>query len=125
MPARPSHWSPSTIRRPVIPKWSPTEQPSRSTTTSFPRRRTPVTVPPGNTVAAGEGVTGVLGLITGTDGSTQVTYDGRPLYYWQGDAEPGDTTGHGVGDIWWVARLDHGQSSARWTRPAWSPLRST
>ena len=63
----------------------------------------PVTVPPGNTVAAGEGVTGVLGLITGTDGSTQVTYDGRPLYYWQGDTEAGQTTGHGVNDIWWVA----------------------
>ncbi len=63
----------------------------------------PVTVPPGNTVAAGEGVTGVIGLITGTDGSTQVTYDGRPLYYWQDDAEPGQTTGHGVNDIWWVA----------------------
>ena len=38
-----------------------------------------------------------------TDGSTQVTYDGRPLYYWQGDAEAGQTTGHGVNDIWWVA----------------------
>ena len=63
----------------------------------------PVTVPPGNTVAAGEGVTGVLGLITATDGSTQVTYDGRPLYYWQGDTEAGQTTGHGVNDIWWVA----------------------
>lgn len=63
----------------------------------------PVTVPAGNTVAAGEGVTGVLGLITATDGSTQVTYDGRPLYYWQGDTEPGQTTGHGVNDVWWVA----------------------
>jgi predicted lipoprotein with Yx(FWY)xxD motif len=63
----------------------------------------PVTVRPGNSVAAGEGVPGVLGLITGTDGSTQVTYDGRPLYYWQGDTEAGQTTGHGVNDIWWVA----------------------
>ena len=63
----------------------------------------PVTVPPGNSVAAGEGAPGVLGLISGTDGSTQVTYDGRPLYYWQGDTEAGQTTGHGVNDIWWVA----------------------
>jgi predicted lipoprotein with Yx(FWY)xxD motif len=45
----------------------------------------------------------VLGLITGTDGSTQVTYDGHPLYYWQGDTEAGQTTGQGVNDIWWVA----------------------
>ena len=63
----------------------------------------PVTVSPGNSVAGGEGVTGVLGLITGTDGSTQVTYDGHPLYYWQDDTEAGQTSGHGVGDIWWVA----------------------
>ena len=63
----------------------------------------PVTVPPGNTVAAGEGVTGVLGQITGTDGSTQVTYDGHPLYYWQGDTEAGQTSGNGVNGIWWVA----------------------
>jgi predicted lipoprotein with Yx(FWY)xxD motif len=66
----------------------------------------PVTVRPGNGVAAGDGVTGVIGLITGTDGSTQVTYDGRPLYYWQGDSEEGQTTGHGVGDVWWVAAVD-------------------
>lgn len=63
----------------------------------------PVTVPRGNSVAGGEGVSGVLGTTTGTDGSTQVTYDGRPLYYWQGDSEAGQTTGHGVNDIWWVA----------------------
>jgi len=63
----------------------------------------PVTVPAGNTVASGEGVTGVLGLVTGTDGSAQVTYDGRPLYYWQGDTEAGQTAGHAVNDIWWVA----------------------
>jgi predicted lipoprotein with Yx(FWY)xxD motif len=63
----------------------------------------PVTVPPGNTVAAGDGVPGVLGLVTATDGSTQVTYDGRPLYYWISDTEAGQTTGHGVNDVWWVA----------------------
>ncbi len=60
----------------------------------------PVTVPPGNTVAAGEGVVGVVGLITATDGSTQVTHDGRPLHYWQGDTEAGQSTGHGVNDFW-------------------------
>jgi len=63
----------------------------------------PVTVPSGNTAAAGDDAPGVLGLISGTDGSTQVTYDGRPLYYWQGDTEAGQTSGHGVNDIWWVA----------------------
>src|SRR5581483_2981787 len=36
------------------------------------------------------------------DGSKQVTYNGMPLYYWQGDKAPGDTTGQGVGNVWWV-----------------------
>jgi predicted lipoprotein with Yx(FWY)xxD motif len=35
-------------------------------------------------------------MLTRADGATQVTYDGLPLYYWQGDAKPGDTMGDGV-----------------------------
>src|SRR5262245_12155170 len=30
------------------------------------------------------------------DGAPQVTYNGHPLYLYEGDQEPGDTTGHGV-----------------------------
>ena len=46
--------------------------------------------------SAGAGVTGQLGTLTRSDGSTQVTYGGLPLYYWQGDAKAGDVTGNGV-----------------------------
>ena len=45
---------------------------------------------------AGAGVTGQLGTLTRTDGTTQVTYGGLPLYGWQGDTKPGDVTGDGV-----------------------------
>ncbi len=37
-----------------------------------------------------------------TDGTTQVTYGGWPLYYWVKDAAPGDTTGQNVGEVWFV-----------------------
>ncbi len=40
------------------------------------------------------------------DGGKQVAYNGRPLYYWAKDAKPGDATGQGVGDVWWVANLE-------------------
>ena len=45
---------------------------------------------------AGAGVTGQLGTLTRADGTTQVTYAGLPLYYWEGDKKPGDVTGNGV-----------------------------
>jgi predicted lipoprotein with Yx(FWY)xxD motif len=45
---------------------------------------------------AGAGVTGQLGTEARADGTTQVTYDGLPLYYWQGDTKAGDVTGNGV-----------------------------
>ena len=56
---------------------------------------------------AGKGVDqSMLGTITRTDGSTQVSYNGWPLYYWAKDSAPGDTTGQGVNDVWWVLDPD-------------------
>ncbi|HET7516832.1 MAG TPA: hypothetical protein VFN05_03860, partial [Actinomycetes bacterium] len=40
------------------------------------------------------------------NGTSQVTYDGRPLYYFAGDAKPGDTNGQGVGGVWFVLTGD-------------------
>jgi predicted lipoprotein with Yx(FWY)xxD motif len=52
---------------------------------------------------AGDGVTGTIATIERTDGTTQVTYNGMPLYYFASDSAPGDTTGHEVGGVWFVA----------------------
>lgn len=51
-------------------------------------------VPSGSTPTGDASVTGELGTIIRDDnGQTQVTYDGWPLYFFQGDKAPGDTTG--------------------------------
>ncbi len=47
----------------------------------------------------------LLGTTTRTDGKTEVTYAGHPLYYFVQDKAAGDTTGQGVngfGGLWWV-----------------------
>ncbi|MGE5288812.1 MAG: hypothetical protein ACM3ML_16760 [Micromonosporaceae bacterium] len=52
---------------------------------------------------AGPGVTGKLGTITRSDGSTQATYNGHPLYTYKADAAPGMAKGNGVnasGGVW-------------------------
>jgi predicted lipoprotein with Yx(FWY)xxD motif len=52
---------------------------------------------------AGTGVTAsMLGTTVRTDGTTQVTYNGFPLYYWAKDKVAGDTTGQGVQNVWYV-----------------------
>jgi predicted lipoprotein with Yx(FWY)xxD motif len=52
---------------------------------------------------AGDGVDGSkLGFATLADGRKIATYDHKPLYYWVNDAKPGDTTGQGVGSVWYV-----------------------
>lgn len=52
---------------------------------------------------AGEGVDEtLLGTTTRDDGTLQVTYNGWPLYYFADDEAPGDTTGHEVGDVWYL-----------------------
>jgi predicted lipoprotein with Yx(FWY)xxD motif len=45
-----------------------------------------------------------LSIIMRDDGSKQYAYKGKPLYYFRRDKEPGDTTGHGAGDRWWVVK---------------------
>ena len=40
------------------------------------------------------------------DGSSQVTYGGKPLYYFAGDAKAGDTNGQGVGGVWFAVTAD-------------------
>lgn len=57
--------------------------------------------------AAGEGVdAALLGVTERTDGTMQVTYNGWPLYYYAKDAQAGDLTGQGVGDVWFVLAPD-------------------
>lgn len=58
----------------------------------------------GQELTAGEGISGELASIERTDGGMQVTYNGLPLYYWVNDTEPGQTSGHGVNEVWAVAR---------------------
>jgi len=57
-------------------------------------------------VTAGNGANVTeLGSTTRKDGSTQVTYNGHPLYNFSGDVKAGDTTGqgsHAFGADWYV-----------------------
>lgn len=62
----------------------------------------PFVVADGETLSS-EGVSGVLNIIERADGSHQVAYNGSPLYYWVEDTTPGETNGHTLGDVWFVA----------------------
>ncbi len=55
--------------------------------------------------ASGGASSGMLGTTARSDGSTQVTYHGHPLYYFKEDTKPGDTNGQGsdnFGAKWWL-----------------------
>jgi predicted lipoprotein with Yx(FWY)xxD motif len=61
----------------------------------------PVTVT--GTPSAGRGVTGKLGTIKRPDGTTQLTYNGHPLYTYAGDTAPGQAFGNNLnlnGGLW-------------------------
>jgi predicted lipoprotein with Yx(FWY)xxD motif len=44
----------------------------------------------------------LIGSTTRTDGKTQVTYGGKPLYYFAADTAAGQIKGQGVGGVWYL-----------------------
>lgn len=55
------------------------------------------------TPTAGEGLNAaLLGTTRRPDGTTQVTYNGWPVYYFASDQAPGDAKGQGVRGVWFV-----------------------
>jgi predicted lipoprotein with Yx(FWY)xxD motif len=61
----------------------------------------PAVVAPTWTVAPGLDA-GVFATITRDDGTLQLTAGKYPLYYFAGDARPGDVNGQGSGDVWFA-----------------------
>ena len=66
----------------------------------------PLPVAPGGAVTGAAGATGTFGTFVRADGTTQVTYDGHPVYYFAHDTAAGQTNGEGIaalGGVWHVA----------------------
>ena len=56
---------------------------------------------------AGAGVdAALLGTTERTDGTSQVTYNGLPLYFFASDQSAGDISGQGVGGVWYVVSAE-------------------
>jgi len=76
--------------------------------------------PPMKGPVTGSGIKGTFGTITRSDGSTQATFDGHPLYTYKGDTKPDEATGNGVnlnGGVWHEVTV----SGAPATNPSTSP----
>jgi predicted lipoprotein with Yx(FWY)xxD motif len=59
--------------------------------------------PPVKGPATASGVTGMFGTIKRSNGATQATFDGHPLYTFVGDTAPGQAKGNGLnaaGGLW-------------------------
>ena len=59
----------------------------------------------GTVTASGGAKASDLGMITRSDGTKQVTYDGHPLYFFAGDSSAGMASGQGsdsFGAKWWL-----------------------
>jgi predicted lipoprotein with Yx(FWY)xxD motif len=58
-------------------------------------------------ISAGQGVdASKLSTFKRSDGTTQVTYNGWPLYKFSKDAAPGEVNGQGVGGVWFLVSAD-------------------
>jgi predicted lipoprotein with Yx(FWY)xxD motif len=63
------------------------------------------------TVTYAGGDQSLIGTVTRDDGTKQLTLAGRPLYRFSGD-RAGDTKGHNVDGVWFVAAPDGGRAKA-------------
>jgi predicted lipoprotein with Yx(FWY)xxD motif len=54
--------------------------------------------------SAADTPTGDWSIVVRDDGTRQWAYRGKPVYYWQRDAKPGDRTGDGFNNVWRLAR---------------------
>ena len=57
---------------------------------------------PASGISAGD-----FSTITRSDGSSQTTYKGWPLYYYAGDANAGEVNGEAMGGVWFVAKPNY------------------
>jgi predicted lipoprotein with Yx(FWY)xxD motif len=67
--------------------------------------------PVAGNASAGPGVTGTVATIQRTDGTTQATYDGHPLYTYVGDSAPGQDGGNNLnlnGGLWHIVPVTAG-----------------
>jgi predicted lipoprotein with Yx(FWY)xxD motif len=84
--------------------FSPDTTPNKSTCTgACATNWPPLTVAAGGTAPTATGATGTLATFARDDGTTQVSYNGKPLYYFVNDKAAGDTNGQGVAGKWTVA----------------------
>ncbi len=61
----------------------------------------------GDSATPGAGLDpGKFATITRDDGTSQITFDKMPLYYFAGDKAAGDVAGQGVGGKWYVIKAD-------------------
>jgi predicted lipoprotein with Yx(FWY)xxD motif len=71
-----------------------------------------------------------IGEIRRSNGTLQLTYEGKPLYRFEGDKAPGQLTGQGFEHVWFVAVVSPAPSAAALatsptTAPAPSPAASS
>ena len=78
---------------------------SKSTCSGACAQAWPPLTATGTPKASGAVKASLLGTTKRTDGTSEVTYAGHPLYYFAGDTQAGQTTGqgsNGFGAPWWV-----------------------
>lgn len=62
--------------------------------------------------------TAIFGSTQRSDGTTQLTVNGMPVYLFAADTAPGDVNGQGVNDVWFVVGADGNMLEASATAPS-------